>query len=74
MHCKAAALQKPSSNAGHFAVQASGNVSQLEAQVAGLQQSLLEAKDLTRVKLQEAVAARHQANTQIKVSSIARIV
>ena len=55
-------------------MQASGNVSQLEAQVAGLQQSLLEAKDLTCVKLQEAVAARHQANTQIKVSSIARIV
>ena len=52
-----------------FLVQASGNVSQLEAQVAGLQQSLLQAKDLLQVKLQDAVVARKQAEHQIRVRS-----
>ena len=49
-------------------MQASGNVSQLEAQVAGLQQSLLQAKDLLQVKLQDALVARRQAEQQIRVS------
>lgn len=48
-------------------MQASGNVSQLEAQVAGLQQSLLQAKDLLQVKLQDALVARRQAEHQIRV-------
>lgn len=42
-------------------------MSQLEAQVAGLQQSLLQAKDLLQVKLQDAVVARRQAEHQIRV-------
>lgn len=49
-------------------MQASGNVSQLEVQVAGLQQSLLQAKDLLQVKLQDALVARRQAEQQIRVS------
>lgn len=48
-------------------LQASGNVSQLEAQVAGLQESLLQAKDLLQVKLQDALVARRQAEQQIRV-------
>lgn len=63
--CKAC---KACGDAGRLLVQASGNVSQLEAQVAGLQQSLLQAKDLVHVKLQDAVLARKQADKQIKAS------
>ncbi|DBA86863.1 TPA: hypothetical protein ACH3X2_005327 [Trebouxia sp. C0005] len=46
--------------------QASGNVSHLEAQVASLQQSLLQAKTLMHVELQDAVAGRNQANKTIR--------
>lgn len=48
-------------------VQASGNVSQLEAQVAGLQQSLLQAKDVLHLKLQDALGARRQAEKHMRV-------
>ncbi|KAA6423576.1 MAG: hypothetical protein FRX49_06636 [Trebouxia sp. A1-2] len=49
--------------------QASGNVSHLEAQVASLQQSLLQAKTLMHVELQDAVAGRNQANKTIRASA-----
>ncbi|DBB13069.1 TPA: hypothetical protein ACH3X3_005801 [Trebouxia sp. C0006] len=46
--------------------QASGNVSHLEAQVASLQQSLLQAKTLMHIELQDAVAGQNQANKTAK--------
>ena len=48
-------------------LQASGKVSHLEAQVASLQQSLLKAKNLVHVKLQDAVAGHRQANKTVQV-------
>lgn len=48
-------------------MQASGNVSQLEAQVAGLQESLLQAQDLLHLKLQDALVARRQAERHMRV-------
>lgn len=51
-------------------VQANGNVSQLEAQVAGLQQSVLQARDMLHVKLQDAVGARKQAEQQLRVRCV----
>lgn len=48
-------------------VQASGNVSQLEAQVAELQQSLLQAKDVLHLKLQDALGARRQSEQHMRV-------
>lgn len=51
----------------HVWLQASGKVSHLEAQVASLQQSLLKAKHLVHVKLQDAVAGHRQANKTVQV-------
>jgi len=42
-------------------------VSHLEAQVARLQQSLLQAKTLLHVELQDAVAGQNQANKTVRV-------
>ncbi|KAL0029949.1 hypothetical protein WJX77_009324 [Trebouxia sp. C0004] len=46
--------------------QASGSVSHLEAQVASLQQSLLQAKTLMHIELQDAVAGQNQANKTVR--------
>ena len=48
-------------------VQASGKVSQLGAQVAGLQQSLLQAQDVLHRKLQDALLGHRQAERHIRV-------
>ncbi len=42
-------------------------MSHLEAQVASLQQSLLQAKTLMHIELQDAVAGQNQANKTVKV-------
>ncbi len=42
-------------------------MSHLEAQVASLQQSLLQAKTLMHIELQDAVAGQNQANKTAKV-------
>lgn len=42
-------------------------MSHLEAQVASLQQSLLQAKTLMHIELQDAVAGQNQANKTVRV-------
>ena len=54
----------------HVHVQVSGSVSQLEARVAGVQQSVLRAKDLLQLKLRDAVAAHKQAEQQLRVRCV----
>lgn len=49
-------------------LQASGNMSHMEAQVASLQQALLQAKHLMHVKLQDAVAGQKQSDKTVKVT------
>lgn len=56
-----------SNASAHVWLQASGKVSHLEAQVASLQQSMLKAKNLVYVKLQDAVAGHRQANKTVQV-------
>lgn len=48
-------------------MQVSGDVSQVEARLASLQQSLLHGKDLLHHKLQEEVSAREQAEDVAQV-------
>lgn len=48
-------------------MQVSGDVSQVEAQLASLQQSLLHSKDLLQHKLQEEVSAHEQAEDVAQV-------
>ena len=50
-------------------MQVSGDVSQVEAQLASLQQALLHGKDLLHQQLQDQIAARQQAEQTAQVSN-----
>lgn len=51
-------------------MQVSGNVSQVEAQLAGLQQALLHNKDLLHRKLHEESSARQQSEQAAEVGEV----
>ena len=48
-------------------MQTSANVSDLETQVTSLQQTLLQAKNLMHVRLQDAISGQKQAEKTVKV-------
>ena len=64
-------MQTPSTTQKALHVQVSGDVSQVEAQLASLQQALLHGKDVLHNRLQDEISARHQAEQTAQVWHIA---